>query len=110
MKKAKKERLSSAGWRVGSSAEFLGLTSEEVVFIEMKLSLAQELRRRRQRRGLTQTELATLLDSSQSRVAKMEAADATVSLDLLIRSLLSLGAGARDVARVIRSAERRPAA
>ncbi|MEZ4589877.1 MAG: helix-turn-helix transcriptional regulator [Chloroflexota bacterium] len=40
---------------------------------------------------MTQTELAALLDTGQSRVAKMEAADSSVSTELLIRSLFSLG-------------------
>jgi hypothetical protein len=31
----------------------------------------------------------------------MEAADPTVSIDLLVRTLLALGAGPRDVARLI---------
>ena len=101
MKKTKKAKLKVAGWKVGSAEEFLELAPEEAAFIEMKLALARNLRLRRQRRKLTQAQLAKLLNSSQSRVAKMEAADATVSLDLLVRSLLALGAKAQDVARVI---------
>lgn len=81
--------VGSAGWKIGSVADFLELSPEEASFIEMKLSLARNLRLRRQRRKLTQTQLAKLLNSSQSRVAKMEAADASVSLDLLIRPVLS---------------------
>ncbi len=110
MKKTKKDRLEAAGWKLGSTADFLDLSPEEVAFIEMKLALARNLRLRRQRRKLSQAQLAKLLNSSQSRVAKMEAADPTVSLDLLIRSLLALGAKARDVARVITTAEQRSAA
>ena len=110
MKKTKKDRLEAAGWKLGSTADFLDLSPEEVAFIEMKLALARNLRLRRQRRKLSQAQLAKLLNSSQSRVAKMEAADPTVSLDLLIRSLLALGANARDVARVIITAEQRSAA
>lgn len=110
MKKTKKDRLEAAGWKLGSAADFLDLSPEEVAFIEMKLALARNLRLRRQRRKLSQAQLAKLLNSSQSRVAKMEAADPTVSLDLLIRSLLALGAKARDVARVITTAEKRSAA
>ena len=110
MKKTKKDRLEAAGWKLGSAADFLDLSPEEVAFIEMKLALARNLRLRRQRRKLSQAQLAKLLNSSQSRVAKMEAADPTVSLDLLIRSLLALGANARDVARVIITAEQRSAA
>jgi hypothetical protein len=101
MKKAKRERLEAAGWKVGSTADLLHLSPNEVEFIEMKLALARDIRTRRLRLKLTQSQLAKLVDSSQSRVAKMEAADATVSLDLLIRSLLVLGASRKQVARII---------
>ena len=52
-------------------------------------------------RGLSQAQLAKAVQSSQSRVAKMEAGDPTVSLDLLVRSLLALGAPNRDLGRII---------
>jgi DNA-binding XRE family transcriptional regulator len=103
MNKKKKDRLKAAGWKVGSTREFLGLSQEEATFIELKLALARSLKLRRQRRGLTQAELATRLKSSQSRVAKMEAADPTVSIDLLLRSLFALGASTKDLARIIGS-------
>jgi hypothetical protein len=35
------------------------------------------------------------------RVAKLEGADAAVSLDLLIRGLLALGASRREIGRVL---------
>jgi hypothetical protein len=101
MKPAKRKRLAAAGWRAGSAAELLALTPEESAFVEMKLALARELRARRAARGLTQTEAARRLRSSQSRVAKMEAGEPSVSVDLLIRSLLALGARPADVARAI---------
>lgn len=101
MKNAKKERLNKAGWKVGSTEEFLGLSEEEAALIEMKLALARSLKQRRQSHGLTQEDLAKRLESSQSRVAKMESADTTVSLDLLVRSLLALGATRQEVGRII---------
>lgn len=101
MKTGKRGRLEAAGWTVGSPAEFLGLDEGEAAFVEMKVALSQSLRQWRTRQKLTQGELARRLGSSQSRVAKMEAADPTVSVDLLVRSLLSLGATARDIARAI---------
>ena len=104
MKKSKKSRLEKAGWRVGRTAEFLELTPEESAFLELKLALAESLKKRRMQRRLTQTELARMLRSSQSRVAKMEASDPAVSLDLLIRSLLALGASPQDLARIIHRA------
>lgn len=42
-----------------------------------------------------------MIHSSQSRVAKMEAGDPTASLDLLVKSLLAMGASRRDLARAI---------
>ena len=104
MQKINKDRLVSAGWRVGDAAGFLELSAEEAAFVELKLALAGYLRKVRADRGLTQSEVARHLRSSQSRVAKMEAADASVSLDLLVKSLLTLGASRRDVGRVIAQA------
>jgi DNA-binding XRE family transcriptional regulator len=106
MNREKQRRLERAGWRVGDAGDFLELSKDERRFVEMKLALAAGLRERRERQGLTQTALARRLASSQSRVAKMEAADRTVSLDLLVRALLALGATRQEVARLIRLADR----
>jgi ribosome-binding protein aMBF1 (putative translation factor) len=101
MKASVRKRLESKGWIVGGVKEFLGLTDEEEAYIELRLKLAEGLKVRRKRRGLSQTALAESLKSSQSRVAKMEAGDPTVSLDLLVKSLLALGASNRDLASII---------
>jgi len=103
MDKSKKKRLKEAGWRVGSASEFLQLSAEEQALIELKLALAEYLKRCRQDKKLTQVQLAEFLHSSQSRVAKMEAGDPTVSIDLLLRSLLILGTSPRQLAKVIGS-------
>jgi len=105
MKRVKKQRLERAGWVVGDSAQFLQLSVEENRFIEFKLALATGVRELRERKGLTQAALADRLGSSQSRIAKMEAADRSVSFDLIMRSLLSIGATASDIARWIKRAE-----
>ena len=104
MNQAKRKRLAAAGWRTGSTADFLGLSAVEALLVEMKLALSQTLKARRRARGLTQTQLAKLLKSSQSRVAKMEAGDPTVSADLLLRSLLAAGARPRQIGRAIEGA------
>ena len=101
MRKDKKARLERAGWKVGTVRELLGLSKAEEALVELKLILSRGLREHRARRRLTQAQLARLLKSSQSRVAKMEAGDPSVSLDLLIRSLLAMGATQRDLAQVI---------
>jgi predicted XRE-type DNA-binding protein len=101
MKATKRRRLMAAGWKVGTVAEFLDLSPEEAAFVEFKLALSRSLRQWRTRQRLTQGELAKRLQSSQSRVAKMEAADPTVSVDLLLKSLFKLGAKPKDIARAI---------
>ena len=75
MRKQKKKRLAAKGWKIGTVKEFLGLSHEESAYIELKIRLAAGLRQRRQQKGLSQLDLAAKLQSSQSRVAKMEAAD-----------------------------------
>lgn len=97
MRNTKKKRLQAAGWTVGDARDFLDLTEEEERLVEMKLALAATLRRERRKHGLTQAQLASLMESSQSRVAKMEAGDPSVSLDLLVRALLVLGMSRRKV-------------
>ena len=101
MRKQKKKRLAAKGWKISTVKEFLGLSNEESAYIELKIRLAAGLRQRRQEKGLSQLDLATKLQSSQSRVAKMEAGDPSVSLDLLIRSLLNLGASDRELSQII---------
>lgn len=97
----KRKRLEAAGWTVGDAAAFLKLTPEEAALVEMRLALSRSLRERRLDAGLTQTTLAKQLGSSQSRVAKLEAGDPSVSLELLIRALLSVGASRKDVAQAL---------
>ena len=97
----KQQQLEAKGWKVGSVEEFLELTPEESSYIELKLALSGSLRNYRKKRHLTQADLAKLLKSSQSRVAKMEAGDPSVSLDLLVRSLLALGATRETLAQMI---------
>ena len=101
MDKEKRQKLEENGWVVGSVDQFLELTPEESAYIELKLTLATNLRQRRQEQQLTQVQLANLMHSSQSRVAKIEAGDPSVSLDLLVRSLLTLGVTQSDLAHMI---------
>ena len=101
MKVSKRKKLEKAGWKVGSVDDFLGLSPQESAYIEMKLALSRSLKERRIKKRLSQVAFAERIDSSQSRVAKMEAADPSVSIDLLMKSLLALGASKKDVAKVI---------
>src|SRR6266536_3197908 len=106
----KRRKLEARGWRLGTAREFLRLSAEEAAYIDLKVRLAIGLRERRARRSLTQAALAQRLRSSQSRIAKMEAGDPSVSLDLLIRSLLILGASRRGLSRIISARSPVPAA
>jgi transcriptional regulator with XRE-family HTH domain len=101
MKSAKKKRLELKGWKVGTVAEFLRLSPEESAYIEMKLALSKNLQEHRKDKSLTQKQLARLLKSSQSRVAKMEAGNPSVSLDLLVRSLLILSESRKGLAKIL---------
>ena len=110
MEAQKRKRLESAGWTTGNTSDFLGLSTEEAALVETRLAVSTALRDRRLDAGLTQGALAKKLKSSQSRVAKMEAADASVSLDLLLRAYFATGATKRDLAKVLTTRRRRVAA
>jgi len=101
MDRKKQTRLRAAGWRVGSAADFLGLSAAEEELVAMKLALSDRLRKARERRRITQTDLAKRMGSSQSRVAKMEAGDPGITLDLLVHGLLAIGASRREVASAL---------
>jgi len=88
-------------WVDGSAYDFLGLSLEESAYVDLKLRLSKALRRYRMRRPLSQSALAKLIKSSQSRVAKMENGDPSVSIDLLLRALILLGVTRSELARVL---------
>jgi hypothetical protein len=96
-----KKRLEAKGWVVGDAGEFLRLTAEEARYIELKLSLSESLKAERLKRQVTQVELAKMIGSSQSRVAKMEAGDPAVTVDLLLKALLTLGVTKKQLAKII---------
>ena len=101
MQESKRKKLEAKGWRIGTPKDFLGMSNEEEAYVNLRLKLAEGLKARRQSRGITQMGLARTIKSSQSRVAKMEAGDPTVSLDLLVKSLFALGASNRELAAII---------
>lgn len=101
MKATKRKKLEAKGWKVGSAGDFLSLSPEEISYVELKLALSTSLKERRAREKLSQVEVAKIVKTSQSRVAKMEAGDPSVSIDLLIKSLLALGASPKDLAKAI---------
>jgi predicted XRE-type DNA-binding protein len=101
MNTAKRKNLEAKGWKVGTAKEFLDLSPEEAAYVEVKLALSKNLQEYRKDKKLTQEQVARLLKSSQSRIAKMEAGDPSVSLDLLVRSLLALGASRKHLAQML---------
>ena len=111
MKAAKRKKLEAAGWKVGSASEFLELSDAEEMLINMKLSLAANVKALRQQKRITQQELAKRIGSSQSRIAKMEVADRSVSMELFVRSLTALGASRTQIGKIVgtRVAERKQA-
>ena len=101
MHAAKLKKLQAAGWKAGSAAEFLKLSPEEAALIDIKLSLSRQLKELREKQHMTQAAVAKAIGSSQSRVAKAEAGDSSVSLDLLVKSLVAVGASSKQLARAI---------
>jgi hypothetical protein len=110
MDKRKRAKLRAAGWTVGTPREFLRLSDEEAAYVEFKLALSKTLQALRAAQELSQVDVARRLHSSQSRVAKMEASDPSVSVDLLVKSLLRLGAQPGDIAKALRPRRKVPAA
>jgi ParB-like chromosome segregation protein Spo0J len=110
MNSVKKARLQQHGWTVGDAAEFLNLNAQEAQFVELKLALAAGVRQLREQGGITQAALAQQLGSSQSRIAKMEAADRSVTVDLIMRSLLAMGSTPGEIAKLIKRVEAHRAA
>ena len=101
MEEAKRKRLEEAGWRVGDAQDFLGLTDAEMELIEVRRTLAKVLKQRRQLLKISQQRFAERIGSSQSRVAKMEAGDQSVSLDLLMRSLIYSGSTSAEIGQAL---------
>jgi len=101
MNNSKIKNLESKGWKVGTVEEFLNLSAAESAYVELKLSLSENFHKYRKNKKLTQEQVAQMIKSSQSRVAKMETGDPSVSLDLLIRSLLALGATKKELTKML---------
>ena len=97
MNKEKRRALEAAGFVFEDAEDFLELTAEERRLVELRLAVSRAVRARREQQHLTQEQVARKLKSSQSRVAKMEAGAADVSLDLLFRGLFVLGGSLNDL-------------
>ena len=109
MKTNKLDRLKAGGWEVGNAEDFLQLSDEETRLVELKLSLISAVKKSRIKRKLSQIDLAQRMKSSQSRIAKIEAGDPSVSLDLIVRALIASGATTRDIQMAFTPNERKAA-
>ncbi|WP_406694583.1 helix-turn-helix domain-containing protein [Singulisphaera sp. Ch08] len=87
----KRKRLEAAGFKFGDAADFLGLSEAENQIVEFRVALARAIREGREEKGLTQKQLADLIGSSQSRIAKVEAATDEVTVDLMLKALVAVG-------------------
>jgi DNA-binding XRE family transcriptional regulator len=103
MEENKRRQLELAGWKVGTVDEFLELSPEESELVEFKLALSRHLKKLRNNQHLSQEALAKRMSSSQSRVAKIESGDPSVSIDLLVRALVYTGANRKEIAEVLSS-------
>jgi DNA-binding XRE family transcriptional regulator len=101
MDEEKRKKLEAQGWKIGGTQEFLGLSDDDIAYIDIKIALSQMIRELRRQQKLTQQQIAKLIGSSQSRVAKIEAGDPSVSIDLQVKSLIKMGATKEDVGKVI---------
>ena len=101
MDKEKRKALEAAGFQIGDAEDFLGLNAEERQLVQLRLAMSRMLRHLREKRKLSQRELATKLQSSQSRVAKMESGTRGISLDLLFRGFFAVGGKVADLTAMI---------
>ena len=101
--KGTKATKAKVEWVQGSVQEFLSLSDADMELIETRLAISRLLKATRQKKKLTQAAVAAALHTSQSRLAKMESGDPSVSLDLLFRSLFSLGITRKNLASTLSS-------
>ena len=96
-----RKRLEAAGWTNGNAEGFLGMSPEEAAYLEVKLTLAREVEAQRKKAGLSQSELAVKLKNRQPNIARIEKAQQSVTIDALVKTLLSLGLTPRKIAAVL---------
>jgi len=101
MHAVKRKKLEAAGYQVGSADDFLGLTPQESEYLDLKIKLSTQLREIRRIKKMSQEDMARYIGSSQSRVAKMESGDSSVSVDLLVKSLIAVGSTTKDLGRAL---------
>ena len=101
MEKNKRDKLKEKGYRIGSAADFLKLTPEEEAYIDIRLDISNMVKAQRAKKGWTQEQLARSIGSSQSRIAKLEAGDPGISMDLMIKAVLRLGTSKKQIGKLL---------
>jgi DNA-binding XRE family transcriptional regulator len=101
MDKQTQQKLENAGFKIGSTTDFLQLTPEEEAYLEIRLQISELIRIQRKKIGWTQEKLARMMGSSQSRVAKLEVGDPSTSLDLMLKGLLLLGVSKQELGELL---------
>ncbi len=101
MDKVRKKKLEEKGWKFGGPQDLLGLSDAEMRFIDARINVRRALAPLRKRAGLTQAQVAKMMESSQSRISKLEGGDPDASLDLMIRAFFTCGGTPRELGRVI---------
>ena len=97
MNNEKRKSLEAAGFRFGDAADFLELTQEERMLMELRMAIAKAIRNRREQSNLSQKEVAARIKTTQPRVVKIEAAASDVSLDQMFRGLFAVGGTVEDL-------------
>ena len=98
MTKEKIKKLESMGFKVTTTRDWLQLSVEDEKVVEMRVALAAELEKMRKEAGLTQAQLAKKLGTRQSGVARMINNPDTVTIDNLIKAMVSMGASDSRIA------------
>lgn len=91
------KRLEEAGFVPTTVAEFVGLSPAEAALVETRARFTPLLKQTRTARGWTQAQLARALGTRQQTIARAERGGSSVSLDFLLRALLTAGLSLSDV-------------
>lgn len=101
MNQSKTTQLEQAGWVPDETRDFLEMSRADVQLVELKMKLGEYMRDARRHRRWSQEQMAENIGSSLAQIIMMEAADPSISLDLMVKALLSMGASPRDIGRAL---------
>jgi predicted XRE-type DNA-binding protein len=88
----RRKALKARGYKVYDHAgDAVGMTEDEKELLDIRITLAISVRKRREKLKMSQKDLATRLKTTQPRVAKIEQADRDVSFDQIFRAYAVLG-------------------